>query len=83
MTLPARVTILGTEESLQVLFGDINFKDQSLWVWGEVTACKVKGWKDLSAAEIPERMDMLVICIISFFFYIQKNLASSTTCMIY
>lgn len=66
MALPSRVAILGTDESLQVLFGDLpNHDGQSLWVWGEVTACKVKGWKEISMDEVPEKMDMLVLCIIS------------------
>jgi len=55
---------MGTDESFQVLFGDLP-KNQTSWVWGEITACRVRGLKDVSACEFPERMDMLVICILA------------------
>eukprot|EP00026_Physarum_polycephalum_P013419 Phypoly_transcript_13815.p1 GENE.Phypoly_transcript_13815~~Phypoly_transcript_13815.p1 ORF type:complete len:184 (+),score=23.22 Phypoly_transcript_13815:119-670(+) len=64
MALSARVAIIGTEESFQVLFGDLP-KNQSTWVWGEVTACRVPVLKGLSYTKFPERMEMLVLCILS------------------
>lgn len=82
MALSAKVAIMGTDESFQVLFGDLP-KHQTCWVWGEVTACRLPGMKGVCSAEFPEKMDMLVICIvslllwISFLFYLILELPNS------